>query len=499
MAILDWIEVFVMIPAIVFLFRWADRRGKKRSEPTTWPAIGMLPAAIQNFRRQHDYITEVLTDSGGTFEFKGPPFCNVDMVFTCDPANIHHIFSKNFSNYPKGPEFRKIFDILGDGIFNADFELWEVHRRTTQFLLTGAGFHRALEKTVWGKVETGLLPVLDNFYNNGADVDLQEIFQRFAFDNVCKIVLDYDPRSLCVQWPFIPCEKAFSVALEPLFYRHIIPEPVWKLQKWLKIGREKKLMESSYNFDQFIYSQIDKKKDSKFLTAFEKTYESVGSSRCLRDFLKDTSLNLMFAGRDTTSTCLTWLFYLIAQNPNSQTKILEEIKSQLQIHGGEQFRFFGAEESGKLLYLHGALCESLRLFPPVALEHKAPVRPDVLPSGHRVSRDAKIIVSFYSVGRMASVWGEDCLEFKPERWISTAGGGGIKHAPSYKFPAFNAGARTCLGKEMAFIQMKMVAAWLVYRYRIELVGGHRVFPRDSIILQAVNGLRVRLFRRGDDD
>ncbi|KAL8542892.1 hypothetical protein ACS0TY_003685 [Phlomoides rotata] len=60
--------------------------------------------------------------------------------------------------------------------------------------------------------------------------------------------------------------------------------------------------------------------------------------------------------------------------------------------------------SRKLRYLHGALCESLRLFPPVALEHKAPIRADVLPSGHYLGENAKLIFSFYSVGRMESVW-----------------------------------------------------------------------------------------------
>ena len=142
------------------------------------------------------------------------------------------------------------------------------------------------------------------------------------------------------------------------------------------------------------------------------------------------------------------------------------------------------------MYLHGALCESLRLFPPAALEHKAPMQPDILPSGHHLARNGKLILSFYSVGRMESVWGKDCLEFKPERWISPSGK--IKHEPSYKFPAFNAGPRTCLGKEMAFAQMKMVAAAILHRYRIKVVEGHVVSPRDSIILQMKNGLRVSL-------
>ncbi|KAH6768702.1 hypothetical protein C2S51_014038 [Perilla frutescens var. frutescens] len=453
------LEYWFIIPLIVLLHLISyvlHRRRRKPSEPTNWPLIGMLPFVLLNLRRAHDYITEVLNECGGTFHFKGPLFCNIDMLFTSDPANIHHVFSRNFSNYPKGPEFRKIFDILGDGIFGADFELWEIHRKTTLAQFTHPDFYNHLERTVWNKVETGLFPVLDDFCERGGrcSLDLQDIFQRFTFDNICKIILDYDPCSLRVELPDVRCEKAFSVVAEPLLHRHVIPETIWKLLRWLRMGSERKLMECSEAFGEFIYPHCEGER-----------------------------------GLDTTSTCLTWLFWLIAQNPISEMKILEEMEVQLK----HKWSFFTAQHSHDLVYLHGALCESLRLFPPVALEHKAPVQPDILPTGHHLHRNAKLIISFYSVGRMETVWGKDCLEFKPERWISPAGK--IKHEPSYKFPAFNVGPRTCLGKEMAFIQMKMVAAAIIYHYNVKLVEGHPVSPRDSIILQARHGLKVRLSKR----
>ncbi|KAL7088298.1 hypothetical protein ACP275_13G119400 [Erythranthe tilingii] len=515
MAILLFIEYhpefffIFFIPFFLYLFRCIiSRRWKKSSssEPTNWPLVGMLPAVVQNLHRIHDYATAVLTECGGTFEFKGPWFCHVDMVVTSDPANIHHIFSRNFSNYPKGPEFRKMFEILGDGIFNVDFELWELHRRTTLSMLTHPEFPAFLEVNVWHKVQTGLLPVLDYFAENGNCVDLQDVFQRLTFDGICKLVLDYDPCSLCVDMPLIPCEKAFNDAIEALLYRHVLPETIWKLLKWLQIGTERKLLEAWKAFDEFIYPLIpnsskDETDEYSMMASFRKAYEekiSNGSSTTTtttRDFLRDTALSLMLAGRDTTSTCLTWLFWLIATNPSTETKILEEIETELNLHRQEdkKWRLFNVEESRKLIYLHGALCESLRLFPPVALEHKAPIKTDILPSGNQLKPNTKVIVSFYSVGRTESVWGKDCLEFKPERWISASGG--TKREPSYKFPAFNVGPRTCVGKEMAFVQMKMVAATIIYRYKIELVEGHIVAPRDSIILQARNGLMVKLSKR----
>ncbi|GFQ00027.1 alkane hydroxylase mah1 [Phtheirospermum japonicum] len=494
MAIFEYPEIFLFALTLILLCIWRSKTSKNSSLPTNWPLSHRIQA----------YTTEILTETGGTFDFKFPWYLNMDMLFTCDPANIHHIFSRNFPNYPKGPKFRKIFEILGNGIFNVDFEMWEFHRKTTLSILTHFEFYGLLERSVWQTVENGLLPVLDYFSKQGTDFDLQDIFQRFTFDSICKVVLDFDPRSLCVEMPYVKCEKAFNDVIEALLYRHLLPESVCKLQKWLGIGKEKKLVEAWKAFDEFIYPLVDhpnemdpKTDDFNLLASFRKAHEDNNGTLSdeSRDFLRDTALNLMFAGRDTTSTCLTWLFWLIATNPSTEIKILEEIETQLNLkeEDNKNWRFFNVNESKKLIYLHGALCESLRLFPPVALEHKAPTRPDHLPSGNYIDENTKVIISFYSVGRMEKVWGKDCLQFRPERWISPSGG--IKHEPSYKFPAFNVGPRACLGKEMAFIQMKMVAATILYRYNVRLVEGQVVSPRDSIITQARNGLTVRLSKR----
>ncbi|MED6152510.1 hypothetical protein PIB30_092793, partial [Stylosanthes scabra] len=93
------------------------------------------------------------------------------------------------------------------------------------------------------------------------------------------------------------------------------------------------------------------------------------------------------------------------------------------------------------------------------------------------------------MGRMKQTWGEDCLEFKPERWISEKGCN--IHIPSYKFIAFHAGPRSCLGKNISFIQMKMVAITLLRNFQFEVVEGHNVSPSISVVLHMKNGLKVK--------
>ncbi|KAM7499113.1 hypothetical protein LguiA_023527 [Lonicera macranthoides] len=474
--------------------------------PTYWPVVGMLPGLLRNVHRVNDFTTDILKETGGTFMFKGPWFANVDMMITADPANINHILSKNYSNYPKGPEHRKIFDILGDGIFNSDFELWGFHRKTTLSVMKHAEFQDLMERVIWRKVQQGLIPLLECVCEKAAEVDLQNIFQRFTFDTSCSMVLDYEPLSLSPDLPYIECEKAFNDSEEALLYRHILPESCWKLQKKLGIGKEKKLSKARETIDQFIYNCISlknsKTKDQAerhfesfdLLTSYVKAYKDEGGAfGDPNKYLRDNLLSLIFAGRDTTSTALTWFFWLVATNPLVEMKIQEEIKTKMNLKDEEKLGFPKAEELRKLVYLHGALCEALRLYPPLSLNHKAPVQPDTLPSGHWIDRNTKTVLCLYSMGRMETIWGKDCLEFKPERWISETGG--IKHESAFKFPAFNAGPRSCIGKDMSFTQMKIVAATIIYNYKVEVVEGHPITPSASIILSMKHGLKVRLIKR----
>ncbi|AES86633.2 cytochrome P450 family protein [Medicago truncatula] len=204
-------------------------------------------------------------------------------------------------------------------------------------------------------------------------------------------------------------------------------------------------------------------------------------------FLKDTTINLLAAGTDTISSGLTWFLWLVATHPFVEAKILEEIKENLPSREGN-WKCLGIEGINKLVYLHAALCESLRLYPPVPFEHKSSLKPDVLPSGHKIKSNTMIVYSLYSIGRVEEIWGEDCLEFKPERWISKKGE--IIHVPSYKFIAFNAGPRSCLGKEMSFIEMKMIIVAILLNYHIHVVEGQVVKPSISLILHMKHGLKV---------
>ncbi|XP_057750678.1 alkane hydroxylase MAH1-like [Arachis stenosperma] len=503
MSLLEFVIVFVAILLFFFIHLW---RCNRNTPLTYWPLICMLPGILCNLPNIHDHLTSVLKHHGGTFKFRGPWLTNINFVLTSDPMNVHHITSKNFGNYGKGSEFHEIFEILGDGIFNSDSHKWKYNRDILQLLFRQNVFKNVVQKVSHKKLESCLIPLLNHASESGTVVDLQDMFQRLTFDSICSIVLGFDPKCLPnnpTEFQEVAFEKAFNKMEDTIFYRHIVPRCLWKLQKRLRIGQEKNSNESQQIVDQFLHQCISSrneeqsgincaKDDESNFDMLKALVEERGIGQINDKFLKDMAINLLAAGRDTISACLSWFFWLVSTHPLVEAKILEEIKEKLRTND-ENWLASGVEDLNKLVYLHGALCETLRLFPPVPFEHKCAIKSDILPSGDCVSPNTMIYYSLYSMGRMEQTWGKDCLEFKPERWVSEKG---INiHIPSYKFIAFNAGPRSCLGKSISFIQMKIIAIALLWNFQFQVVEGHDVCPSVSVVLHMKHGLKVNVTKR----
>uniref|UniRef100_M1C686 Cytochrome P450 n=2 Tax=Solanum tuberosum TaxID=4113 RepID=M1C686_SOLTU len=308
----------------------------------------------------------------------------MDILGTVDPKNVHYIMSANFQNFQKGPKFKKIFDGLGDGIFNADFDLWKNQRKIAKTLITHHTFHNFLVKTSCDMVKNGLVPVLEFMAKEGIVFDLQDVFQRFTFDTTCILVTGFDPGSLSVDLNNIAFMKAMNDAGEVMVIRNLLPQCVWKLQKWLGIGPEKKLRDAREVIDRVIGKYISMKRDElrakgeKMNEKEEEEGVDLLASYIANDdgeiktglmfddkFLRDTILNFMIAGRDTTSSGLTWFIWLVVTHPEIEKKIREELKAIISLgEEGEKQRLFKGGELKNAIYLHAALCESLRLYPP---------------------------------------------------------------------------------------------------------------------------------------
>ncbi|KAL5701229.1 hypothetical protein ACHQM5_026590 [Ranunculus cassubicifolius] len=425
----------------------------------------------------HDMITDILQNNSGTFTFKGPWFCNFDNVLTSDPCNFEYTLKTNFTNFQKGQATRAVtYDLLGEGYFSVDGNEWIWLRKVVSVKFRLAGFQKLVTETWVDLIQSRLLPIADNFVKQSVAFDLQDVLSRLSFDQICVMAFGVNPGSLEKDLPLVPFEKAFKHAEDDIVLRFFSPVLIWKMLKYLNLGFERNVRRSLEQVNEFAREVITSRKmelagnnnsnnrEPRFdlLSMFIESKEGDKSSNPAT-FLRDICLNLVFAGSDTVAVSLSWFFWLLHKNPVAEEKIFSEISSILgktasgEGDGGVICR---AEELTKMTYLHAALTESLRLYPAVPINIREVQKDDQLPNGLKLKKGVKVISCMYAMGRMENIWGKDCREFKPERWLKD---GSFVAESQYKFPVFNAGLRNCMGKDMAYYQMKMVAASIIHR------------------------------------
>ncbi|XP_019451194.1 PREDICTED: cytochrome P450 86B1-like isoform X2 [Lupinus angustifolius] len=502
----------IMIAIIVFIVIHSLRQKKHHGLPI-WPVFGMLPSLVTGVRTNtYEWLTDILSHQNGTFRFKGPWFSSLNSIITSDPRNIEHLLKTNFTNFPKGTYFKDtVRDLLGDGIFNADNETWQKQRKTASIEFHSTKFRQLTTDSLYQLVHTRLLPVLESCVEKSVAIDLQEILLRLTFDNVCMIAFGVDPGCLSLELPEIPFAKAFEDATEATVHRFVTPTCIWKFMRFINLGMERKLRESIKGVDEFAENVIrtrkkelslhcdeDKKPRSDLLTIFMKLKDDDGKAYSDK-FLRDICVNFVLAGRDTSSVALSWFFWLLHQNPEVEDKILEEICRVVSVRKDMKKEEFGKplifkpEEIKKMDYLHAALSESLRLYPSVPVDHKEVIEDDTFPDGTVLKKGMKVIYAIYAMGRMEAIWGKDCKEFKPNRWLRN--NGQFMSESAYKFTVFNGGPRLCLGKDFAYYQMKYVAANIIYHYHVKVVENYPVVPKLSLTMYMKNGIKVNLYKR----
>ncbi|KAK9059504.1 hypothetical protein SSX86_020207 [Deinandra increscens subsp. villosa] len=514
--LLPIIIFFIII--IIIIFHLTNSKSKSKSTTQfgfkNYPILGTLPEFLLNRHRFLDWTTQILSQCPtNTAVFTRPG--NINGVITANPANVEHILKTNFENYPKGTRFISLLqDFLGRGIFNSDGELWRVQRKTASYEFNTRSLRNFVMETAALQLRTRFIPVLERAAALEKTVDLQELLERYSFDNICKVAFNFDPGCLAGdETSGSEFMKAFEEAatLSSGRFMYIYPG-LYKIKKLLNFGSESKLLASIAKVHKFaddiINSRInasrksepDEDSDSDSDSDLDLLSRFMNISEYSPEFLRDIVISFILAGRDTTSSALTWFFWILSSHPEVERKILEELKTVGKTRREEFYTF---DELRRMHYLHAAISEGMRLYPPVPVDTKACLKNDVMPDGTFVGEGWFVTYHTYAMGRMESVWGADCGEFRPERWMEEERGGGdvaaVCRAESpFKFPVFHGGPpRVCLGREMAYNQMKVVAAGIMERFEVEVVAGRKDPPEHvlSLTMRMKDGLKVRLRKK----
>ncbi|KAL6202618.1 hypothetical protein ACLB2K_026326 [Fragaria x ananassa] len=159
------------------------------------------------------------------------------------------MFKTRFDNYPKGKPFTVLLgDLLGRGIFNVDGDMWRFQRKMASLELGSVTVRSHALEVVTAEIQSRLIPLMASVTGNDSDagiLDLQDVFRRFSFDNICKFSFGLDPGCLEPSLPISKFADAFDLASKLSAERAMTSSPVfWKIKRFFNVGSEKQLKEA---------------------------------------------------------------------------------------------------------------------------------------------------------------------------------------------------------------------------------------------------------------
>nr|AOA32958.1 CYP734A50 [Primula forbesii] len=190
---------------------------------------------------------------------------------------------------------------------------------------------------------------------------------------------------------------------------------------------------------------------------------------------------MLFAGKYTTSSLMTWTIVLLAMHPQWQELAREEV---LRNCGDHDIPTKG--HVAKLKTLSMILKESLRLYPPaVALLRRA--KCDMELGGCTILRRTELMLPILAVHHAPVIWGQDATEFNPARFSR-----GVSHAAKHltAFMPFGLGARRCIGENLAMLQTKLAIAMILQQFSFVLAPSYQHAPTVVMLLDPQYGAPI---------
>ncbi|KAI9152301.1 Protein kes1 [Paramyrothecium foliicola] len=457
-----------------------------RKPPNTLPIVGNGLKFLQPRQKLFDWFTQCINLYGFETLHITVPTLPPGVIIT-DPANLEFVF-KNVDIFQKGDFFKnKLKDLFGDGILNADGELWKRQRKVGSQLLSTANLKLL--------VDTELPTLLDRSVRtlslgarSGAAIDLDAVIQEITTGLMGKTIYGMEMHS---KDEFSQAFDYVSGAAATRFQN-----PLWFLVEpftGAKLRAASRIIKA--NGERLVSHAISTHKhgqegDPKGVQHVSKNFlnalfENLGDEK----LVADSAQAFLSAGRETMAQALAWTFYLLITHPDVADKLREMAQNALQPREPGQLPSFLPEQldSSTVSYITAVFYESTRLYPPLPFQLRQAQIDTTLPDGTFLPKDSIIVWCPWSLSRSTQIWGTDANQFKPERWLVD---GQFRQKNPGEFPVFHGGARQCLGKSLAEVLAVRIIATLLSSFDFSPAFEGEKTSRTHLTLPMDGGLEV---------
>ncbi len=436
------------------------------------PRGHLLLGSLPDFRRdQLAFFTSCASEYGDVVPVRlGPRRA----ILIYHPDAIEEVLVTRSRDFVKSPGVRLLRPLLGDGLLLSEGDVWRRQRRLVQ-----PAFHRQ-RVAAYGEVMTAYAERRMVDWKDGQVLDLHAEMMALTQAIVAKTLFDADvsDEAHAVGHASRVLMEAFAARLRTLL----------RLPHWVPTPANLRSRRAIRRLDQVVYRIIATRRQSgedrgDLLSILLHAQDADDGTRMTDQQVRDEVMTLFMAGHETTAVALSWTWYLLAQHPEVDARLAEELRVVL---GG---RAPGVPDLPKLTYTERVVTESMRLYPPAYGMGRQAARPSEV-AGYPVAAGVIVIVPTWVVHR-DSRWFEEPEAFRPERWAD----GLARRLPRCAYLPFGGGPRQCIGSAFAMMEAVLLLATIAQRFRLALVPGQRVTPTPYVTLRPEPGIRMLLIRR----
>ncbi|HST53270.1 MAG TPA: cytochrome P450 [Pyrinomonadaceae bacterium] len=402
-------------------------------------------------------------------------FLYVPAYFLFNPEHIEYVLASGSKNFVKAMSLRSPFflRLVGNGLVTSEGEFWRRQRRLAQ-----PAFHRDRVNT-YGETMVEFAERAIEGWRDGEVLDAHEAMMLLTQSIVAQTLFSAD-----VSGEANKIGAALSFIVRPFSSQATLR---WILDNRLPTPGHLRFNAAVRKIDRFIYRIIAERRASgedtgDLLSMLLRAQDDDGSGMTDRQ-LRDELMTLFLAGHETTALTLTWAWVLLAQNPEAEQKLHEELDEVL---GG---RAPTVGDLAALRYCEWVIKESMRLYPPAYAVGREAVR-DCEIGGYKVPSGMQIFAFQWVVHRDAR-WFDEPHEFRPERWSEEI----ASRLPKFAYFPFGGGPRQCIGNSFALMEAVLVLATIARRFRLSLAQDGEVELLPAMSLRPKGCVRMKIESR----
>jgi cytochrome P450 len=414
------------------------------------------------------------------YERFGPVFTlrlfHSNVVFMLGPAANHYITVSHASNFSwREGHFRDLIGLMGDGLLTIDGEF---HRRSRMIMLPA--FHREHIAASLDAIVQETTSALDQF-TPGARIDLYAWTRRLAVRVAMRALFGVDPDG--EQARSIDAAGLFEEALSFYASEYVLRVLRGPHTPWARLQR------AARKLDTLIYSEINRRRATgargqDILSLLLDAHDEDGNT--LSDLqIRDEVMTLLFAGHDTTTSTVSFMFYELAHHPEILARLLAEQDAKLPFgQGAPSTTDLQPLLSGELPELEMVLEETLRKYPPAWVGPRRAIEPFEF-EGHTVPARAFVNYCSWASHHLPDVFAEP-EEFRPERFTPDARAA----LPKGAYVPFGGGSRTCIGMRFGQLEVRTIATLILSRCTLAVAKDFQLSIRQMPTISPKQGLPV---------